>query len=325
MNTVATLSPARSRLPGWRSPLSAGYLVRRIVFAIVTIWLVASIVFVALIATGNPVQLLVDPETSPEEKARISQVLGFDQPWYVQYFRFIRGLFNGQFPESLRYKQDAFQIVLEKVPASITLGFTGLIVGLALGILVGYFSAISKNRLLQQLPMTTATVLDAVPTFFLGVLLILAFGVVLQVLPISGSGTPAHLVLPATVLAITVAAPVARILRASLFDTVAMDHVTAAKARGLSPVLLNFRHVFVNALSPTLNLAGVQTGMVFGGAVIVESLFRWPGVGQLSISAIQNRDYPLVVASVLVLSTGFVLITLLVDLASAALDPRTKS
>jgi peptide/nickel transport system permease protein len=321
-------NPPKSQKPqkafSLRSPLSARYVGQRLLAAVIAVWAVISIVFISLISTANPAQLLVPDNAPPGAVQQVSKLMGFDQPVYEQYWTFLRRLATGNLPYSIRYDEAPLPLVLHRLPASILLGGTGLVAGVLIGGLVGYVAATSRFAVLRRVPVTVVTAFDAVPTFFLGVVLIVIFAVRLGWFPSAGSGGIQYLVLPAAALAAVVASPVARILRTSLLDTMELDHVRTARAKGIRPGVVMFRHVLVNSLPPVINVIGVQSAMVLGGSVITESLFSWPGVGQLTISSINSEDYPVVIASVMVIAIGFVVINLVVDLLSAALDPRSR-
>ncbi|MBB4349313.1 ABC transporter permease [Aliirhizobium cellulosilyticum] len=323
-DTITGLDVARQRGASRRDTTLVHYTVVRLLLAVLTVWLVASLVFVCLTATGDPVSLMLDPDTSVDERARVAAVLGYDKSLGEQYVGFLWAAASGDFPVSLRYQENALFVALDRLPASLLLGSLGLLVGATVGIVLGAISVVSKNALIANVPIVFAAMVDAVPTFFLGVLLILLFGIFLRLVPISGSGSLTHLLLPVGLLATTVAAPIARVFRAALLEARTADHIVAAQARGLSASAVFFRHIFMNSLIPVANVGGVQAGMVFGGAVIVETLFRWPGIGQLIIGAIQNRDFPLITACVLILSVGFALVTFIVDVIAVKLDPRTR-
>ncbi|MGW4578295.1 ABC transporter permease subunit [Rhodococcus sp. YH1] len=306
-----------------RWPLSPRYLVTRLVVAVTAVFAVISLVFVCLVATGNPAQLLVGTDATVADIERLSAQLGFDRPWYEQYLTFVRQILSGDLPASIRYGESAVALVVERIPASLVLGATGLLLGTLVGLGAGYLASVPRGGSWRQAPITALTALDAIPSFFLGVLLIYVFAVTFGLLPSSGAGSPASLVLPALTLTPVVAAPVARVFRSSLIDTHDLDHVRFARSKGVHGTRLALRHTVGNALGPVVNVIGVQSGMVLGGAIITETLFSWPGVGQLAISAINNRDYPVVLAAITFVAIGFIVINLVVDLIGAALDPRS--
>jgi ABC-type dipeptide/oligopeptide/nickel transport system permease component len=310
-----------------RAPFSARFLLTRLAVAVVTIWALVTFVFLMLIATGDPTRLLIDPESSPEEAARVAAEMGLDRPWYEQYVSLLQQILTGSFPDSLRYRSNAFGLVMERVPASIALGLSGLLVGVTVAAVIGYVAARDRPRRIGtgQGGIIVANVVEAVPTFFLGVILILIFGVKLKVLPIAGVESLSAFVLPSIVLAVTIAAPASRVFRTAILETRTQGHPTAARARGVPRFLVELRHVIANSLGPVLNVIAVRAGMVFGGAVVVETMFRWPGVGQLAVTSIGGRDYPLVIATVIVLGTGCVLITLIADILAGLFDPKVRS
>lgn len=307
-----------------RLPLSPRYLAQRLLVAVLAVFAVFSLVFVCLVSTGNPAQLLVGPDATAEDIARTSAAMGFDRPWYEQYLKFLGQILSGELPKSIRYDEPALTVVLSRVPASLILGSTGLSLGVLIGLGAGYLASIPHGGRLRRLPISVLTALDSIPSFFLGVLLIYLFAVRLDLLPSSGAGSTASLVLPALTLTPVVAAPVARVFRSSLIDTHDLDHVRFARSKGISGLRLVLRHTVGNSLGPVINVVGVQSGMVLGGAIITESLFSWPGVGQLSVSALNNRDYPVVLAAITLIALGFILVNLLVDLTGATLDPRSR-
>lgn len=308
--------------PVLRLPLDLRYLARRVGTGVVAVWGAITVVFFALYGSGNPAVMLIAPDAPAGELERVSRLYGFDRPLYEQYVRFVGAVLSGNFPDSLRYNADPLALALSRLAPSATLGITALLFGVIAGGLIGYVAATSRHPLLRRLPVSLATVLDAIPGFFLAVLLVLLFSVTWQLLPSRGAGTLAHLVLPALTLGTFFVPTIARVFRTALVEVLESDHVRTARAKGLSRARLTLRHVVGNSLGSTLNVLGIQAGVLLGGAVITESIFSWPGVGQLSINAVQNRDYPLVIACVLVIAIGFVVINLIVDVLAAVFDPR---
>lgn len=305
-----------------RWPLSRRYVLGRLLNAVIAVWAVFTIVFFSMHLTGNPVSLLAPIDATDAEIQELTDLLGFGDPIHEQYFTFLGQLATGQFPDSIRYRSSPVDIVLDRLPATLLLGGLGLLGGVTLGLGAGAYAALGRRTGLRRIPISILTGLEAVPSFFLGIVLIAVFAISLSVLPMQGAGSPAHLVLPATVIALALAAPIARVFRTTLLETLAAEHVRLAESKGLSGPAVTLRHVVVNALAPVVNVIGIQAGVVLGGAVITESVFGWPGVGQLATSALASRDYPLVLATVTLIAVGFVLINLLVDLVAAVLDPR---
>lgn len=313
------VEPPRLRM---RWPLSRGYVLGRLANAVAAVWAVLTIVFFSLHLTGDPSVLLVAPDAPASDVARLRAQFGFDDPIAQQYLTFLKQVATGNLPDSIRYGGSPLAIVFDRLPATLLLGVTGLLLGTALGLAAGYLAATGRSERLRRVPVSILTAFEAVPSFFLSVVLIAVFSITWALLPMAGNETPASLVLPASVIALALAAPIARVFRTSLLETVTADHVRLAESKGLSRTAVTVRHVVINSLAPVVNVLGVQAGVVLGGAVVTESVFRWPGIGQLATSALSSRDYPLVLATVTVIATGFVLINLVVDLVGALLDPR---
>jgi peptide/nickel transport system permease protein len=320
---ASVLSPPLPRTI--RMPVSGRYLGGRLATGLVAVWGAITLVFFALYSTGNPALLLVPPDAPPDEIERLTRLLGFDRPIHEQYFSFLGTVLTGNFPDSIRYGENPLPIALEKIPASLALGVTGLLLGTLLGGLIGYLSATSRSAWLRRVPLGIAVAFESVPTFFVGILLVLVFAVNLGWFPATNGRGLAGLVLPAVTLALAFIPAIARVFRTALLDVLQAEHIRTARAKGIPHHLLVRRHVVANALGTTLNVVGIQAGVMLGGAVVTESVFGWPGIGQLSINAVQNRDYPLVIVCVLVIAVGFVLINLLVDVLAALVEPRLRS
>jgi peptide/nickel transport system permease protein len=300
------------------------YVVRRLAQSIVVLLGISAVVFVILHLTGDPTLLMLPPDASAEEVARFRRAMGFDDPLPVQYWRFLRGVLRGDFGASLRHDEPALGLVLERIPA--TLELTGVALGLALllAIPAGIVSAVFRNTPLDYVSTVVALIGQAMPTFWLGIMLILAFSVGLQVLPSSGRAGPAHLVLPAVTLGLFTTARIMRLTRSGMLEVLGQDYVRTARAKGVGERRVVWKHALRNAAIPVVTIVGLELGTLLGGAVITETIFAWPGLGRLSVQAIYNRDYPLVQASVFVLASGFVLVNLAVDLVYTYLDPRIR-
>ncbi|MBM9465677.1 ABC transporter permease [Nakamurella leprariae] len=326
-NATASTAPAGRPSGQLRSPIGVRHLVRRLLTGLIAVWGAITIVFFALYSSNNPVLLLVPPDAPPEETARLTRLYGFDQPVPVQYVKFLGNVVTGSFPDSLRYGQDPLTIALQKVPASLLLGAASLVLGVLVGGLIGYVAATARYAWLRRVPLSIATVADAVPTFFVGMVLILVFAVTLRWVPTMGRGAGGvtGMILPTITLAIAFVPAISRVFRTALLEALRADHVRTAIAKGVSRPMVALRHVVANAVGPTLNVVGIQAGVLLGGAVVTESVFGWPGIGQLSINAVQNRDYPLVIVCVLIIAIGFVLINLVVDVLSVLIEPRLRA
>jgi peptide/nickel transport system permease protein len=252
------------------------------------------------------------------------QRLGFNDPLAVQYSRFVANAARGDFGESLRYRRDALRLVLERLPATLELGATALLLTFLVAIPIGVLSATRRGTLLDYLGMGAAVLGQAIPGFWLGLMLIYFFSVRLHWLPTGGMGGPANFVMPCVVLASFYAARIARLTRSSVLDTLNEEFVLTARAKGLAEWIVIGKHTLKNSAIPIVTLAGLETGQLLGGAVITETIFAWPGLGRLTVQALLNRDFPVVLAAVFVISVTYTLINLIVDLLYGWLDPRTR-
>ena len=314
---------ARPRRFRW--PVSARYIGARVFGAVIAVWGAFTIVFFALHLSGDPTSLLVPIDADQAQIEATREQFGLDQPVIVQYFQFLGSIVTGNIPDSFRSHQPAMQLVLDRLPATAVLTFTGLGLGVVIGLIGGFFAATARTPVRRRLPLLVAIVVDALPPVILGISLVLIFAVNLGWLPSGGGGDIAHLILPAVTLAALTAPSITRVYRASILTSSSDDHVKTARAKGVSENIVQIRHVGVNALVPVLNVIGLITGALLGGAVVTETLFAWPGVGQLIIGAITARDFPVVLAGVLVISLTFAVINLTVDIVAAALDPRMST
>ncbi len=300
------------------------YVARRLAQALIVLLGISVVVFVILHLTGDPTVLMLPPDVTAEEVARFRRAMGFDDPLPVQYWRFLRGVLQGDFGNSLRHDEPALGLVFERMPATLELTAVGLGIALLLAIPAGIVSALFRNSGLDYVSTVVALTGQAMPTFWLGIMLILVFAVGFQVLPSSGRGGLANLILPAVTVGLFTAARTMRLTRSALLEVLGQDYVRTARAKGVAERGVVWKHALRNASIPIITIVGLELGTLLGGAVITETIFAWPGVGRLSVQAIYNRDYPLVQASVFVLASTFVLVNLAVDLVYTYLDPRIR-
>jgi peptide/nickel transport system permease protein len=301
------------------------YLRRRLWQSLLVLLGVSVVVFLILHLTGDPAALLLPPDATAEDIAKFRTAMGFDDPVAVQYVRFLKGAVRGDFGESLRHGEPAMALVLERLPATFELAGAGLLIALGLAIPAGIVSAVKRGSALDRLAMVGAVAGQAVPIFWLALLLIAFFGVYLRWLPVFGRGSLAHLVLPAVSLSTVILGRLARLVRSSMLEVLGQDYVRTARAKGVGEVRVLAGHALKNAAIPIVTLLGLQFAQLLGGAVVTETIFAWPGIGRLVVEAIFNRDFPVVQGVVLVVSLIFVAVNLLVDLAYAALDPRIRT
>jgi len=303
----------------------ASYIVRRLLQAVVVLWGVSLIVFFLLrLAPSDPITLLLAETATPEQIAEARHELGFDRPVYVQYLLFMERALQGDMGRSLFYKEPALGVILRSLPNTLLLGGIAFVLSVAVAVPVGILSALRRDTIWDYLGVGLALIGQATPPYWLGIMLILVFSVNLRILPTSGSFGPEYIVLPSVTLAAVLMPIVTRLVRSGMLDVLHEDYVRTARAKGLHERAVVVKHALRNMLIPLVTVLGLQLTSLLGGAVIIEQVFAWPGVGRVAVSAISSRDYPIVQASVLVVSTAFVLMNLLVDVLYAWLDPRIR-
>jgi peptide/nickel transport system permease protein len=300
------------------------YIASRLAQTALVVFLSLSAVFAMTRLSGDPVLLFMPMDIQAKDVEEWRQRLGFNDPLAAQYARFMGGAVRGDFGESLRYRRDAFGLVLERLPATLQLAASALALTLVVAIPLGIVTAVRRDSWLDHLG-TLATVLgQATPGFWLGLMLIYLFAVQLRWLPTGGTGGLAHLVMPSIVLAAFFAARVARLTRSAVLDILGEDYIRTARAKGLGEPGVVGKHTLRNSAIPIVTLVGLEAGQLIGGAVITETIFAWPGLGRLTVQALLNRDFPVVLAAVSVTSVVYTLLNLLVDLAYGWLDPRVR-
>jgi ABC-type dipeptide/oligopeptide/nickel transport system permease component len=300
------------------------YLVRRGWQSGLVLLGVSFVVFLILHLTGDPALLLLPPDASAEDIAKFRKAMGFDDPWPVQYLRFLKGAVRGDFGESVRHGEPAMGLVLERLPATFELAGAGLLIALCLAIPAGIVSAVRRNTAVDYVSTVVALLGQAMPTFWLGIMLILVFSVRLSWLPSSGRGDIEHLILPSITLGLFTTARITRLTRSGMLEVLGQDYIRTARAKGVSEPPVVWKHALKNASIPIVTIVGIELGTLLGGSVITETIFAWPGVGRLSVQAIFNRDYPVVQSAVFLLASTFVIVNFLVDIIYTYLDPRIR-
>lgn len=300
------------------------YILKRLLQSIITLLGITVIVFIILHLTGDPTRLLLPLEASAEDIALVRHQMGFDKPLYIQYLIFLKGVLHGDFGQSLRHSEPALLLVLERLPATIMLTVTALIIALALALPMGVVSAIKPNSPMDHFGMVTVLIGQSMPIYWSGLMLILLLTVKLNLLPAYGKSGFLSLIMPAVSLGFFSMARIARVTRSSMINVLGKDYIRTAKAKGLKDSRVTVRHAFKNAAIPIVTLVGMELGTLLGGAVITETIFAWPGVGRLAIQAIFNRDFPVVQAAVATLAVMFISINIIVDILYTYLDPRVR-
>ncbi len=300
------------------------YLLRRLWQSLLVIFGVSVVVFLILHLTGDPAALMLPPDATAEDIAKFRHDMGFDDPVAVQYVRFLKGAVRGDFGQSIRHGEPAMGLVVERLPATFELAGAGLVIALALAIPAGIVSAVRRNTSIDYISTVVALLGQAMPTFWLGIMLILVFSVRLNWLPSSGRGDVEHLILPAITLGLFTTARITRLTRSGMLEVLGQDYIRTARAKGVGEPPVVWKHALKNAAIPIVTIVGIELGTLLGGSVITETIFAWPGVGRLSVQAIFNRDYPVVQSAVFLLASTFVIVNFLVDVVYTYLDPRIR-
>lgn len=303
----------------------ARYLVRRLLLTLPVLIGVATLVFALIhLVPGDPAQSMLGEGASEEEVAQLRHRLGLDRPLLAQYRSFMTGLVRGDLGTSFRYGTPVTREIRDRLFRTMQLAVSAMAVAIAIAIPLGIAAAVFRGTFIDYAAMTLALAGISMPNFWLGPLLAILFAVYLGWLPVAGTGSVWHLVLPATTLGAALAAILARMTRASLLEELRELYVVAARARGLSRLRAVVRHAFRNSLIPVVTIIGLQFGAVLTGTIITETVFAWPGVGRLLIQSITFRDYPLVQGCILFISITYVGMNLLTDLTYGLLDPRIR-
>ncbi len=301
------------------------FVLNRFIQMLVTLFLMATLVFLAIRLTpGDPAQIFLGDVGSPHQYESLRELMGLDRPLYVQYLDFLQGLVTGDLGESLFDGQPVMNRISHRILPTVTLALTTMFAVVLLGIPLGLLAAAAPGSFLDVVIRIVTYSIQAVANFWLAILLIMFFSIRLQWFPTFGQGGPAHLVLPAASLGIPFLARVVRFVRGGILEVLDSDFVRTARSKGLSRVVVVTKHAFRVTLIPLVTDLGLRLGWLLGGTVIIETVFAWPGLGSLTVDAVRTRDYPLVEASVLILSAFFLVTNFFIDLTYGLLDPRVR-
>lgn len=298
------------------------YLFKRLWHTVFVVIGISMISFFFIHLSGDPVMLMLPGDATTQEIETLREQLGFNDPLYTQYLRFAGNAAQGEFGNSLYYKVPAMALILERLPASLELAAAAMLIALVVAVPIGIVSAVRRGSLVDMGSMLGALFGLSMPHFWLGIMMIMLFSVKLGWLPTSGRGSLAQLVMPSLALGMSLMAMFARLTRSVMLEVLSLDYIRTARSKGLKESIVIYKHALKNAMIPLVTVAGMQFGFLLGGTVIIETVFAWPGVGRLVVQAIFNRDYPLVQATVLVLSVIFVAVNFLVDMLYMYLDPQ---
>lgn len=300
------------------------YVARRIAFGLMALAGVVAIAFVATRLSGDVTYLLVPYDASAAEIAAVRARYGLDASLPVQLYAYATSVLQGDFGTSIKYEVPALELVLSRLPATLALALTGFLLAVAVGVTLGVVAAVRRGTALDTGATLFGMIGQAMPGFWVGIMLVLVFSVNLGWLPTGGAGTWRHLVLPAVAVSWFSIAAFTRLTRSAMLEVLDSEYVKLARVKGNPEHVVVIRHALRNALIPLVTFAGLNLGALLGGTVVIESVFAWPGVGQLMINAIYARDYPVVQAGVLVTASLFIFINLCVDLLYGVLDPRIR-
>lgn len=300
------------------------YLVKRLLQAIPTLLGITVITFLVLRLSGDPAYMVLGETATREAVATYRAQHGLDKPLHLQYLQFMRGALTGDFGNSLRYQEPVGRLLLSRLPATVELSLAAILFSLLVGVPVGLLSATRPASAEDFVIRALALLGQAIPGFFLGIVLIMLFSVHLHWFPTGGRGGFQHLVLPTVTLGAFMVALIARFTRSSLRDVLGQDYIRTARAKGLYRRRVILRHAFKNALIPVVTITGLQTAAVFSGAIVTETVFSWPGLGRFMVQAVYGRDFPVVQATVILITGVVVLINLIVDLIYGFVDPRIQ-
>jgi peptide/nickel transport system permease protein len=292
--------------------------------SLVSMFVVSIVVFALVRLSGDPIQIMAPPEASEADIAVLRAYLGLDRPWPVQYWTFISHAVQGDFGRSVRFRRPAMELIAERYVATLELGALAVFIVIAVALPVGVYAAVRRNTPLDFLARGFAALGQAVPPFWLGLLLVLIFGVLLHLLPTSGRGTPLHVILPGITLGWFAVAGLMRLTRSAMLDVLGSEYVKLARIKGLPERQVIWKHAFKNAALPVVTFAALLFVALLNGSIITETVFSWPGLGLLVIEAVDSRDYPIVQAVVMCLSAMYIGVNLFVDILYAYLNPKIR-
>ena len=300
------------------------YLLRRVILALVTLLAVSLIIFVMSRAAGDPRHVYLDDYSTQADWDKLTDTLGLDRPYYQQYGIFLRDALSGKFGKSIKEGRPSMEVIIERLPATFQLGVAAFLFSVVVGVPLGILSAVRRGTLLDGVGKVIALVGQSAPVFWLGLMLVFLFAVRLQWLPPYGRQEPTSIILPAVALGWFYAAANMRLLRSAMLNVLDSEYVKLARAKGVANQTIIWKHSLRNALIPVLTFAGITLGSLVTGSLVVETVFAWPGLGQLAIQALAGNDYPLLQAVVIVFTLMYVVAALFVDIMYAYIDPRIR-
>ncbi|MBI1958558.1 MAG: ABC transporter permease [Candidatus Rokubacteria bacterium] len=300
------------------------YIARQLLQLVVVLVGISLLAFSILHVIGDPVLLLLPQNAGKEEYERYHRLLGLDKPLHIQYWKFVSRAVQGDFGKSWYADTPAFALVLERMPPTVYLTFAGLAAAMLIALPLGILAALKRHSFVDNLCTMLAVAGQAVPIFWLGIMLIIVFAVRLKALPASGYGTWQHFLMPAFSLGTFLAPITMRLVRSGVIEVMNMEYIKTARAKGVAERMVVVKHAFRNACIPVITVVGLQFGQLLGGAIVTETVFAWPGVATLTVESIRNQDFPVVQCAVVLLALVIVTVNLIVDIIVGVIDPRIR-
>jgi peptide/nickel transport system permease protein len=300
------------------------FLAMRLTRSLITIWFVFTAVFFFTRVTQDPTEWILPDDAPVHVRQAMRENLGLDRPIHEQYTNMVRSIFTGQTENSYRFHRPVGELFRERAAATLRLGFMSLILAIMVAVPLGVIAAVKRNTVFDRLSITLSIIGDVLPNFVLGILLIFLFGLVLRMLPSGGSATWRHHILPLITMSVGPMASIARLTRSSMLDVLRQDYLDFARSKGVKEKIVVAKHALRNALIPVITIIGLQFGTLVGGSMIVESVFSWPGIGSLIVSAALARDFPVMQYGIVLIGASIALANFIVDISYAMLDPRIR-
>ena len=301
-----------------------GFVLARIIQALLTLLIISAVVFFGSSLTGDTAAYLAPPDATDADMERLRHILGLDRPLYVQYFDFLQNAVQGDFGTSLVRRQPAREMLFQRIPATVQLASVGLLLAVAVGIPLGVASAVKRNSVLDKLGRGFAILGMSAPQFWVAIMLIVVFGVYLQVLPTHGRGGIEHYVLPGFVISLFPMAGIIRLTRSSMLEALDSEYVKFAIIKGLPKRMVVYKHALKNAIIPVLTFGGISVAAMMNGSVVVESVFAWPGIGRLMLTSIHERDMHVMQATILAATFFYIFMATAIDILYGYVDPRIR-
>ena len=300
------------------------YVIKRLIQTVFVLFVISTFVFLLLRAVGDPARLMVSPESTLESIDDLRRKLGLDRPLIEQYGSYMYGIIRGDFGNSYTYDRPALELIKMHIGPTLQLTLVSLLISVPMGLILGCISAIKRYSIFDNVATVLAVFSRAIPSFWLGIMMILVFSIRLKLLPPSGYGNPRQILMPALALGTSMAAVVARLTRSSMLEVLGSDFIRTARGKGLKEKIVIIRHALHNALIPVVTIVGLQMGNLLGGSIIIETIFAWPGIGNLLVESINEFDFPVIQATVFIIAVFFVIINLITDFTYVLIDRRIR-